>query len=127
MLFLTLKSFSQDLQELDIKIREIDTTQPLFDFITFDQSFRTSDSVVVVKQLWVNKHKLEYTTPFLVNKEYTVIVEQIGPDRQIFDNDTLELRGHTRVWDELWLEKENEADGQRVIQYFELIKIINGD
>lgn len=122
-LLLTIKSFSQDLQELDIRIREIDTTQPLFDFITFDQSFRTSDSVMVIKLLWVNKHQLANATPFQVNKEYTVIVQQIGPDKQIIGSDTLELRGHARVWDELWLLKEDEADDQRVVQYFKLIEI----
>jgi hypothetical protein len=122
-LLLTFKIYGQTLQELDIKIIKVDTTQPLFDFITFDKSFRTEDSVVVIKQLWVNKNWLSPDNQFEVDKNYTVIVDQIGPDRQIFGRDTLELRGHARIWDEAWLVREKEEDDQMVIQYFELKKI----
>lgn len=64
---------------------------------------------------------------FVVDEQYTVKVEQIGPDQQIFGRDTFELRGHARIWDQLWLEKENEEDVQKVIQYFELIETIKED
>ena len=122
-LFLTLKNYGQTIQELDIKIIEVDTTQPLFDFITFDKNFRTVDSVVVMKQLWVDKDWLDSENQFEVDQNYTVIVDQIGPDRQIFGSDTLDLRGHSRIREEAWLVKENEEDDQMVIQYFELLKI----
>lgn len=121
---MTFQVFGQTFSKMDIKISEIDTTQPIFNFYTFERSLRSNDSVIVIKQLWVEKTDFKKVKKLRINKVYTIVVDKTGPNKIVVDNDTLEIRGHLRLYGtEWWLERKSNEEYQTMIQYFEPLEI----
>ena len=129
----------QNEEEMTVEIQGIDTTDVFYNYYTFDTTAIPKQNVIAIRQLWVDKADTSKTNRLRLGQSYIVNVDPIGPEKGVWDGDTVHYRGHARF-------SSIFIDGQRIdkkrkqkknsefipeeaiirIDYYELKKIRNG-
>lgn len=136
---LTISVFGQDTITMTVEIQKIDTAQPFYNYYTFDSTANPKENQIILKQIWVEKSDTAKTNKIRLGELLTVVLFPIGPEKTIWDGDTITLRGHARPRNSVFIDgqliqtdkkkKKSEINPEQSairIDYYELKKIKNG-
>ena len=137
---LTISVFGQETITMTVEIQKIDTSQFFYNYYTFDSTANTKENLIILKQIWVERSDTAKTKMMRLGEPLNVVLFPIGPEKTIWDEDTITLRGHARPRNSVFIDgqliqtdkkkkKKSEFDPEKSairIDYYELKKIKNG-
>jgi hypothetical protein len=91
---LTFSVFGQDTITMTVEIQKIDTTQFFYNYYTFDSTANRKKNLIILKQIWVEKSDIEKINKIGLGERLNVVLFPIGPEKKIWEGDTINLRGH---------------------------------
>jgi hypothetical protein len=136
---LTISVFGQDTITMTVEIQKIDTTQFFYNYYTFDSTANRKENLIILKQIWLEKSDTAKVNKIRLGERINLVLFPIGPEKAIWEGDTITLRGHARSRNSVFIDgqliqtdkkkKKSEFDPEKSairIDYFELKKIKNG-
>jgi len=81
---------------LKVQLNKIDTTFALYNYYTIDSTIYPRRNLIVIRQIWSDKLNVKTNLKLKIGQELTLLVFPIGPEKTVWENDTIILRGHAR-------------------------------